>query len=170
MAHRTILKKIFEPLVVVAAAVYFLFDALVLSILKPLVRHISHLILFQYMARWIASLGPYPTLLLFVVPLVVLEPVKPVGVYLIASGHFRSGLLVLAIGEVLKILIVERIFHIGRDKLMTIKAFAWVYNYVCGWLTWVQSLPPWQAVKHSFAEFVQWAHKLKRGGRARRFP
>ena len=34
-----------------------------------------------------------------------------------------SGLL-----EVLKITIVERIFHIGRDKLMTVNAFAWAYT------------------------------------------
>ena len=170
MTHRAILKTIFKSLIVGAAAIYFVIDVLFLSLLKPLVGQIANLNLFQAMAPRITSLGPYPTLLLFVIPLVLLEPIKPFSAYLIASGHFIFGLLILALGEVLKITIVERIFHIGRDKLMTIKAFALIYNFVLGWLTWVQALPPWRAVKRSFDDFIRWAHKLTHGGRARGFP
>jgi hypothetical protein len=161
MTHKIILKNIFELLVVMAAVIYFVIDALFLSLLKPLVRQIANLKLFQFIAPWIASLGPYPTLILFVVPLVLLEPVKPFSAYLMSSGHFISGMLILAGGEALKIIIVERIFHIGRDKLMTIQAFAWIYNFVTEWLTWVQALPPWQSVKHGVTDFIRWVHKLK---------
>jgi hypothetical protein len=70
-------------------------------------------------------------------------------------------MLFLAVGEALKIIIVERVFHIGRDKLMTIKAFALIYNFVSGWLTWLQALPPWQSVRRSVTNVVRWAHKLK---------
>jgi len=167
MTYRTILKTIFEPFVIVVAAVYFVIDALALSILKPLFRKIANLELFKFIASWIASLGPYPTLALFVVPLVLLEPTKPVSAYIIASGHFIFGVMVLILGELLKITIVERIFHIGREKLMTIKAFAWIYNFIFGWLTWLQALPAWQFVKHNFDDFIHWAHKLNHDGRAR---
>jgi hypothetical protein len=167
MTHRTILKTLFEPIIVVAAAIYFVIDALALSILKPLLRQIANLKLFQFIALWIASLGRYPTLVLFVIPLVLLEPIKPFSAYLIASGHFKDGVLVLALGEILKIIIVERIFHIGRDKLMTIGPFASTYNFVSGWLNWIQTLPPWLAVKRSFDDFIHWAHKLKHSGRIR---
>jgi hypothetical protein len=156
----------FEPFVIVVAAVYFVIDALALSILKPLLRKIANLELLKFIAPWIASLGPYPTLALFVVPLVLLEPIKPVSAYIIASGHFIFGVMVLILGELLKITIVERIFHIGREKLMTIKAFAWIYNFVFGWLTWLQALPAWQSVKHNFDDFIHWAHKLNHDGRA----
>src|SRR4029077_6599280 len=169
MTHRTILKTILEPFVIVVAAVFFFIHAFPLSILKPLLRKIANLRLFKFIAPWIASLGPYPTLALFLIPLVLLEPVKPLSAYAIASGHFLIGVLVLVFGEVLKIAIVERIFHIGRDKLMTIKAFAWIYNFVFGWLTWLQALPAWQSVKYNFDYFIHWAHKLNRDGRARGF-
>ena len=169
MKNPTIVKRILEPFVIVAAALYFVIDALALSSLKPLLRKISDLKLFKFLAAWIASLGPYATLALFVVPLVLLEPVKPVSAYVIASGHFVLGVLVLVVGEVLKIAIVERIFHIGRDKLMTIKAFAWIYNFAFGWLTWLQALPAWQSVKHNFDYFISRLHKLNRDGRARGF-
>jgi len=78
-------------------------------------------------------------------------------------------MLVLIVGEILKITIVERIFHIGREKLLTIKAFAFVYDFVSGWLTWIQALPPWQVVKHSFDDFIHWARKLNHDARARGF-
>jgi hypothetical protein len=166
---RTILKTIFEPFVIVVAAVYFAIDALALAILKPLSRKIANLKVFKFIESWIASLGPYSTLALFVVPLVLLEPIKPLSAYFVASGHIIFGVLVLIIGEVLKVTIVERIFHIGRDKLMTIKAFAWIYNFAFGWLTWLQALPAWQSVKHNFDDFIHWVHKLNHDGRARGF-
>jgi hypothetical protein len=162
-------KNNFQPLVIVVAAVYFVIDALALSILKPLLRKIANLRLFAFIARWIASLSPYATLALFLIPLILLEPVKPLSAYLVASGQFKLGMLVLVVGEILKITIVERIFHIGRDKLLRIKAFALVYNFVWGWLTWIQALPSWQAVKHSFAGFIHWARKLNHDARARGF-
>lgn len=154
---------------VLVAALYFVIDALVLSILKPLLRKIANLKLFKFIGPWIASLRPYPTLGLFLVPLILLEPIKPLSAYLIASGHFIFGALALALGEVLKITIVERIFYIGREKLMTIRAFAWIFNFVSQWLTWIKTLPPWQTVKQNVDGFIYWAHKLKHDGRARHF-
>lgn len=164
------LKRILEPFVFVVAAIYFIIDALAFSVLKPVLKKIANLRLFNFIARWVASLGPYPTLALFLIPLILLEPVKPLSAYLVASGQFKLGMLVLVLGEMLKITVVERIFYIGRDKLMTIKAFAWGYNFVAGWLTWIQALPSWQAVKHSFAGFIRWARRLNHDARARGFP
>ena len=162
MAHRTILRKILEPFVVLVAAIYFALDSVVLAIIKPIVRKISRLQMFQSVAIWIGSLGPYQTLVLLLVPLVLLEPTKPLSAYLVATKHFRFGILVLIGGEVLKLAIVERIFHIGRDKLMTIRAFSWSYCIVVGWLSWLESLPPWQAVRRAFDRFKRWARARAR--------
>jgi hypothetical protein len=41
--------------------------------------------IFYALAAWLASLGPYPTLVLFLVPVIILEPFKPVGAYLFAQ-------------------------------------------------------------------------------------
>ena len=167
MASRKRLKTIFKPFVIAVAAVYFVIDALTLSVLRPLLRKIANLRLFAFIARWIASLSPYATLALFLIPLILLEPVKPLSAYLVASGQFKLGMCVLVVGEILKITIVERIFHIGREKLLTIKAFALVYDFVWGWLSWMQALPSWQAVKDDFDRFIRWARKLKHDARAR---
>jgi hypothetical protein len=166
MKYRKILIGIFKPLVVVVAALYFVIDGLILAALRPLLKRILHLKLFRSIERWIESLGPYSTLAVFLVPLILLEPVKPLSAYLIVSGHFVIGVLALVLGEVLKILIVERVFHIGRLKLMKIKAFAWTYDFVVGWLTWLQALPPWQVVRRRFRDWVRWMRKLNRNARA----
>jgi len=161
MAARSAFRKVIEPAIVVVAAFYFLFDGIFLAIIRPLVSRIYRLRLFQSIAGWIASLGPYQTLVLFLLPLILLEPTKPLSAYLIASKHFPAGITVLVLGEVLKISIVERIFHIGRDKLMTIRAFAWAYNFIIGWLSWLENLPPWLAVKRTFDDFKRWARALR---------
>jgi hypothetical protein len=138
--------RVLSPVVAVLAAVYFLIDALFLPPLRLLARWLGRFAAFVRLGDWIRSLGPYQTLALFLVPLIILEPVKPVAAYFMATGRFAHGVAVLVVGEILKITIVERLFHIGRDKLLTIPAFAWAYNYVMRWLAWLEALPPWQAV------------------------
>jgi hypothetical protein len=167
VASRKRLKTIFEPLVVVVAAIYFIVDALALSILKSLLKKIADLGLFAFIARWIASLSPYATLALFMIPLILLEPVKPLSAYLVASGQLKLGMFALVGGEILKVTIVERIFHIGREKLLTIKAFALVYHFLWEWLNWIRALPAWQAVEDNFDRFIQWARKLNHDARVR---
>jgi hypothetical protein len=166
MKYRKILEGIFKPLVVAVAALYFIIDGVILAILRPLLKRILHLKLFRFIERWIESLRPYSTLVVFLIPLILLEPIKPLSAYLIVSGHFASGALALVLGEVLKILIVERVFHIGRPKLMRIRAFAWTYDFVVSWLTWLQALPPWQIVRYRFRGMVRWIRKLNRDARA----
>jgi len=166
MRHRTVLRRLIAPIVLVVATIYFVLDAVVLSILRPLLRYFSHLGFFHTVRRWIESLSPYATLATFLIPVSILEPVKPLSAYLIATGHFMTGVVLLVGGELLKIAIVERIFHIAKPKLMTITAFAWTYNFVVGWLVWLQALPPWQALKRRVADLKYWIRKFKRSGQS----
>jgi hypothetical protein len=78
--------------------------------------------------------------------LIVLEPIKPVGLSLVASGNVIDGTVLIGVGEIAKITIVERIFHAGRDKLMTIPAFAWAYARVMTLRTYLETLAVWQAM------------------------
>jgi hypothetical protein len=139
-------RRVLSPLVAILAFVYFLVDALFLPPLRLLGRWLGGFNLFARLGDFIRTLGPYQTLALFLVPLIILEPVKPVAAYLAAKGHYTRSIAVLVIGEILKVTIVERLFHVGRPKLMMIPAFARIYNYVMAWYAWFEALPPWQAV------------------------
>jgi hypothetical protein len=139
--------RLLTPVAVVVAVLYFLIDGLFLSAIRPLTRRLATLSIFVWAARWLRSLGPYPTLALFLIPVILLEPVKPIGFYLIASQHALAGAVLISLGEIVKSVVVERLFHISRDKLMSIRAFAWGYTLVYGLLSWLRSLPPWQGAQ-----------------------
>jgi hypothetical protein len=138
--------RVFAPVAAVLAFLYFLIDALFLPPIRLLGRWLGGFSAFARLGEWIRTLGPYQTLALFLVPLIILEPVKPVAAYLAAKGHYTRSIAVLVVGEILKVTIVERLFHVGRPKLLTIPTFARIYDYVMAWYAWFEALPPWQAV------------------------
>jgi hypothetical protein len=139
--------RVIKPFVVIFAAAYFLADAIFATISHPLARWLGEQQVLLRLRTWIRSLRPYPALALFAVPLILLEPVKPVAAYLTATGHFKAGLTVLVVGEVLKLVLVERLFHINRDKLLTIPAFAWAYGKYRAVRDWFEATEGWQLVR-----------------------
>ena len=141
------MNRILKPFVFLVAAVYFLVDAAVWTVAKPVAQWLADHWAFERLRTWVTSLRPYPTLALFVVPLLVLEPAKPVAAYLTATGHIVSGLTVLGVAELLKLLLLERLFMISRDKLMSIMAFAWCYGKVRQARNFVESLDAWQRAR-----------------------
>jgi uncharacterized membrane protein len=145
--RRIHVNRILKPVVVVVAAIYFLADAIFATVATPLARWIGEQRVFARLRMWIRSLRPYPSLALFAVPLIILEPVKPVAAYLAATSHVRMGLMVLIVGEILKLVLVERLFSLNRDKLLSIPAFAWAYGkYRLVW-EWLESMEAWQLVR-----------------------
>ncbi|HVJ55823.1 MAG TPA: hypothetical protein VM689_25395 [Aliidongia sp.] len=147
MKLRKIVKAGLAPIAALVAIVYFLIDGVFLSLLRPVGRRIGRLGFVIRLEIWMRSLRPYPALALFLVPLVVLEPAKPIGFFLIGTKRFWAGVLVIGVGEVLKILIVERLFHMSRGKLLSIGWFARGYFFLMGWLDWVKALPAWQVTQ-----------------------
>jgi hypothetical protein len=136
--------RILKPVVFLLAAIYFLVDAIFLTVAKSLAKWIAEHWIFESLRVWIVSLRPYPTLALFALPLVILEPVKPAAAYFVGTGHVATGLIILALGEILKLVLVERLFSVSREKLMSIPAFAWAYLKYRAAKDWVTSIEAWQ--------------------------
>jgi hypothetical protein len=81
------------------------------------------------------------------VPVILLEPAKPLSCYLIGTGHFFAGAVVFITAEVLKLTVVERLFHLNKKKLLSIPVFAWGYGYWRRMMNAVQSLEVWKAAR-----------------------
>ncbi len=139
--------RILKPMVFLLAAIYFVVDAIFMTVARPLSNWVAEHWLFGSRRAWIVSLRPCPTLLLFAVPLVALEPVKPVAAYLVGKGHVATGIFILVVGEILKLALVERLFSVSRDKLMSIPAFACAYWKYRAAKDWIVSAEAWQAVR-----------------------
>src|SRR5262249_30365984 len=116
-------KRILKPLTYVLATLYFLVDAAFMAIAKPISDWLARHVVLRRLRTWIRSLRPYPSFALFSVPVIMLEPVKPVAAYLAATGQWMSSVVTLVVGELLKLVLVERLFSLTRDKLMRIPAF-----------------------------------------------
>lgn len=141
------MKRILKPVTYVLAAIYFVVDAVFMAVARPIARWVGRHFEFRRLRAWIRSLSPYASLALFSVPVIVLEPVKPVAAYLTATGQFLSGAVTFIAGELLKLVLVERLFHLTRDKLMRIRAFAWAYGKYAGAKAWLQATEAWRAIR-----------------------
>jgi hypothetical protein len=139
--------RVLKPVTYVLAAVYFLVDAAFMALAKPISDWIANHVMLRQLRAWIRSLPPYPSLALFCVPLIILEPVKPLAAYLAATGQFLSSALTLITGELLKLVLVERLFSLTRDKLMKIPAFAWAYARFQQAKAWLEATEAWRTLQ-----------------------
>jgi uncharacterized membrane protein len=139
--------RILTPVAYVLAAAYFLVDAVFVAVAKPVSNWIANHLVLRKLRAWIRSLRPYPSLALFSIPVLILEPVKPVAAYLAATGQMLSSVMTLIVGELLKLVLVERLFSLTRDKLMRIPAFAWAYGKLQQAKAWLQATAAWRAIQ-----------------------
>ena len=93
---------------------------------RPFVNWFSSLSIVKHFGKFVGSLPRAVILVLFVVPLAIAEPLKIYALFVIARGHVISGLVIIALAYLMSFLLVERLFHAGREKLLTY-----------GWLKWI---------------------------------
>jgi hypothetical protein len=152
--------RIWNTPVFILAAMYFMVDGVFSYITHPVSVWIAKKKLFERAQIWVMSLRPYPSLALFAIPVIVLEPAKPLAGYLIGTGHFFAGAVTFITAEVLKLTFVERLFHLNRTKLLSIPAFAWGYRYWRHVMDVVESLEVWKVSRQLAHRFSQsrWLH------------
>ena len=92
-------KALTLPLVVLAACL-ILFEDYIWDKVTALVAWLARWRLVQRLERWVLAQDRYTTLALFAVPIACLVPVKLTALYLIASGHVISGILVIVAAKV----------------------------------------------------------------------
>jgi hypothetical protein len=139
--------RVWNTPVFIVATVYFVVDGVFSYLTRPITAWIAKQKLFKRARLWVTSLRPYPSLALFAVPVILLEPAKPLSCYLIGTGNFFAGAVVFVTAEVLKLTVVERLFHLNKKKLLSIPVFAWGYGYWRRMMNAVQSLEVWKAAR-----------------------
>src|SRR5258705_12346852 len=144
--------RVWNTPVFILATAYFVVDGVLSHVTQPITLWLANKKLFERVRLWIISLGPYQSLALFAVPVIILEPAKPLSGYLIGTGHFFAGAVIFITAEVLKLTFVERLFQLNRNKLLSIPAFAWGYQYWRRMIDAVESMGVWKASPRRAAE------------------
>ena len=89
--------------------------------------------LFRLIAAWppiasleerIRALRPYPALCLFVLPAILLFPIKILALIAIASGHAVGGVCAIIVAKLGGAAAVARLYVLTRPKLLTLAWFA----------------------------------------------
>ena len=129
------------PLVAVAV-VLVLFDDLFRPWVKAAVDRIARLRLLRRFETFVATLSVPATMALFVIPVLVIWPLKLYALVLIGGGHVVSGAAMLVVAKIVGVAIAERLFAISREKLLSVRWFAWCFvravvfkDRVHAWLT-----------------------------------
>ena len=79
-------------------------------------------------------------LVLFAVPFAIAEPLKIYALVLMAQDHLAVGFAIIIIAYLMSFVLVERIFHAGREKLLTYAWMSWIMDRVPIVQTWVADL------------------------------
>jgi hypothetical protein len=74
--------------------------------------------------RRLQQISPYLSLLLLLVPLLLVEPLKAVALYVAGTGHWLTGTGMLMAAYAGSLLVVERLFRVLKPKLMMMVWFA----------------------------------------------
>jgi hypothetical protein len=137
--------RLWKTAVFVIATAYFVVDGVLSSVTRPIIVWIAKRNLFERTRLWVVSLRPYPALALLAVPIIILEPAKPLAGYLMGTGHFGVAAVTFVTAEVLKLTFVEQLFQLNRTKLLSIPAFAFGYQYWRQMMDLVESTEVWKA-------------------------
>ena len=133
------MRRLLRPIWVLLALL-FLAEAWLWSRLAPVVaRIVGWLALPALKARvaaCIEHLPPYPTLLVFLGPVVLLFPIKLLGFWMLAHGSWLGATAVLALAKVVSMGVTAFIFEVTRPKLLQLAWFRWVYAKVTAGLAW----------------------------------
>jgi hypothetical protein len=127
--------------------VYVVLDGIVTPVFRPLLRWVARLRFVIRLQDIVAALPPYAILVLLAVPLAFAEPAKIYALVLMGEGHFKTGLVTIAMAYLVSLVVVERIYHAGQAKLRTISWFAKLMDWLIGnrdrFLAWVRTTWIW---------------------------
>jgi hypothetical protein len=137
------MKRLLKPLWI-ALALVFIFEAWLWEKLEPIVARIVALVPLHAVKAWIVAriegLSPPATLIVFVVPPIVLFPIKIAGLWLLAHGHWILALGTLVLAKLAGVGVAAFIFDATKPKLLRMNWFRWCYETVLAGLAWAHAL------------------------------
>ena len=101
------------------------------------------------MERWVGRLPPRAALAVFVLPSLLLLPVKVLALWLIGNGHALLGAATVIGAKLVGTALVARLFTLTRPALMQLAWFARLYDRWVAWkdtaMAQVRASWPWRA-------------------------
>ena len=137
------MRRFTRPLLILLALV-FLFEAWLWEHLSPIVAWVVTRLplkkLKEQIATAIANLPPLATLVVFIIPLVLLLPMKFLEFWLLAKRQWLAAIVVLVLAKLVGLGVTAFIYDVTRPKLLQLAWFRWLDERVHAWLAWAHAL------------------------------
>ncbi|HQS49617.1 MAG TPA: hypothetical protein PK706_24765, partial [Xanthobacteraceae bacterium] len=131
-----------HPLFVVLAVV-FLVEAWLWRKLAPMVRWCADLLPFEAfkaaLSRWAHRLPPYGAFALFVVPLLLVEPLYVVALWAFAHERWMLGSVAVVMEKLVGVALMAFLFDVCRAQLLSIGWFARLFNWLVRVKNWAEA-------------------------------
>lgn len=157
---QALLRKIARPFWFLFAAL-FLFEAWLWDVLGEALTRLAARLPFEAFKQALAHLVerlPAPiVLLVFLIPLAIIEPFKFIGLWLIGHHHIVFGILAFVVAKVAGLGVMAFLFDMTRRKLLSMAWFERFYLWVMRLRAWAHTvLEPYQlSIRETLAPFKQ---------------
>jgi len=162
MKKQNLFKRFVRFVLIFLAAAWMLFEDWVWDSIVAFMEAAGRLKIISRFETFLARQNPYLLLTLFIFPFLIMIPAKLYGLFLIADGKVIRGVTIFVVAKVTITALITRLFIIGKDKLLQIKAFAAFYYWFKDKKEWlyseVRKLPAWQTARE---RIIRLRHGLK---------
>jgi hypothetical protein len=140
------LRFLLQGVLVLLGMVLVLFEEVLWVGFGGLLRQIARLAPIAWLESWIRRLPPILALPLFVLPWLIMLPVKLAALWLIAIGKITHGALLFIGGEAFGVAFLARLYDLCRPALHQWRWFVIVETILLRWTKWAHrifnALPP----------------------------
>lgn len=159
------MRRLLRPLWVLLALL-FLLEAWLWDHLRPPIVWLVDLVpwgpLRDRLKRIIEALPPWAALFVFIVPFIVLLPLKFLEVFFLAKRQWLAVALVLILAKLLGLGVTAFVFDATREKLLQMAWFARMYDWFMRARDWAHAQT--EPVRERIRQLV-WLMKPQRAGR-----
>jgi len=136
-------------------ALLFLFEEWLWTGMTRFFAWLGRLGLLRWLDAKLVRLPPVMALVILCIPMLLLFPFKIAGLWMIASGRFFSGCLLMLAAKIMSTAIIARIFLTCRPQLLRMPWFARLHAWTCALRErihlWIEEQPAW----HQARRFVR---------------
>jgi len=144
---RTFRRRLFAPLVYLAA-LFLIFEEWLWDIGARLMARLAAFPPLRALEQLLMRLGPVAAMAVFLLPALMLFPVKLLALFAIARGHAFMGLSVFVLAKVAGAAAVARLYALTRPALLSLPWFArlhaWFVDLKERWIARLKATAAWR--------------------------
>lgn len=168
----TLRRRLFAPLVYLAA-LFLIFEEWLWEVGARLMEKLAQLPPLRALERLVCSLGPAAAMAVFLLPALMLFPVKLLALFAMARGHAFVGLGVFVLAKVAGAAAVARLYALTRPALLRLRWFAWLHGRFMAlkerWIARLKASAAWRECRRLVDQLRQGWRRWRAGWRGGRF-